>query len=75
MTQSPNDRLRDPMVTMRHVRQARMCRRGVKTWMELRGLDWMDFVRRGIPASALEATGDAIAIRVAALARAEVENG
>lgn len=65
----------DPMVTMKHLRQAKMCRRGARLWFDVRGLDWMTFVRTGLPASTLEATGDALAHRVTALARAEADHG
>jgi hypothetical protein len=37
------------------------------------GLDFRSFVRNGISADVLEATGDAMAVRIARLVRAEVE--
>ena len=39
------------------------------------GLDWSAFVHDGIPASQLEATGDALALRLVEHARAESANG
>ena len=61
------------VVTMRHVRQCKMCSRGARAWFERHGLDWGEFLRSGLPAEDLEQTGDAMAIQVAAAARAEQE--
>lgn len=44
-------------------------------WFESNGMSWREFVLRGIPASRIEATGNAIALRVVAEARARAENG
>ena len=60
-------------VTMRHIRQCKMCSRGARSFFERHGLDWSEFLRAGVPAGALEQTGDAMAIQVAAAARAEQE--
>ena len=60
-------------VTMRHVRQCRMCSRGARGFFERHGLDWSEFLRAGLPVEALERTGDAMALQVAATARAEQE--
>jgi hypothetical protein len=54
---------------MRHMRQAGYCSRGVRAFFERHALDWSAFLKGGIPAAALEATGDAMAARVAKLAR------
>jgi hypothetical protein len=59
----------DPLVTMRHVRAAGQCRRGAKAFAERHGLDWDEFRVNGLPASVVEATGDALAIKVAEVAR------
>lgn len=45
------------------------CRAGTRAWAKSQGLDWNDFVRNGIPASKLEATGDALALAVVDWAR------
>lgn len=45
------------------------CRGMTREWAKAQGLDWRDFVRNGIPASKLEATGDALAIAVVEWAR------
>ena len=66
----------DLIITTRHVfslprRGARpgYCRDGVKAWFSAHGLDWREFVRNGITAQRLEATGDAFALEVVKWAR------
>lgn len=63
----------DVMVTMKHIRQCKMCSRGARAFFDRYGLDWSEFLRSGLPAEDLEQTGDAMAIQVAAAARAEQE--
>lgn len=63
------------VVTMRHVRQARLCAGGARAFFRRYGLDWGRFLREGIPADELEATGDALAARVVAAAREGVSRG
>ena len=58
-------------VTMRHMRQAGYCSRGVRAFFTRHGIAWGDFLRDGVPAQRLEATGDAMATRVAQIARQE----
>lgn len=67
----------DVMVTVQHLHTVPnfngaqgFCARGVRVWAVQRGLCWATFVRDGLPAGVLEATGDAMALRVAAHARA-----
>ena len=60
-------------VTMRHVRQCKMCSRGARAFFDRHGLDWSEFLRIGVPVEAVEQTGDAMALQVAAAARAEQE--
>ena len=57
------------IVTMRHIRRAKMCSRGTRAFFERHGLDYAAFVRDGIPAEHLEATGDAMALQVVEVAR------
>ena len=59
--------------TMKHIRACRMCSRGARAWFDRHGLDWTEFLKQGVPVEALEQTGDAMAIQVAAAARAEQE--
>lgn len=58
-------------VTMEHVRRVHFCSRGARAFFQRYGLDWQAFLRDGIPASELDATGDALAVRVCQLAREE----
>lgn len=57
-------------VTMKHMRRLNYCSSGVRKFFLQHGLDYGKFLREGIPAEELLATGDAMAIRVA-----EVANG
>lgn len=59
------------IITMRHVRQAKMCSRGVRDFFIKHNLDWDLFLKEGISAAKLEATGDAMAINVVRM----VKNG
>lgn len=63
------------MVRMRHVRQAAGCARGTMAFFRRHGLDLHRFCASGLPAEEIEATGDAMAIRIAAMARAEAGRG
>lgn len=61
----------DVIVRMEHIRRARMCSRGSRAFFERHGLDWQRFLREGIPASELAATGDAMALQVVEVARGQ----
>lgn len=65
----------DPQVYVRHVRAAKICTGGSREWAASYDLSWSDFVKNGLPASVLEATGDPFALRAAAAAREEAANG
>jgi hypothetical protein len=56
------------VVTMKHMRQAKYCRRGVMAFFKRHGFDWSSFLRDGIDANKLKNTGDAMAIKVAEMA-------
>ena len=51
------------------LRAAKICFGGARPWFRRHGLDWQAFVAAGIEAERLEATGDALAFRVTAVAR------
>lgn len=51
------------------------CRGQSRAWFQSQGLDWRAFVRDGIDASRLEATGDSLALAVVAWARQCVTEG
>ena len=59
------------IVRMVHVRQAKMCSSGAREFFARHGLDWQDFLKNGIDAEMLRATGDAMALQVVKVA----ENG
>lgn len=61
----------EPIATMAHVRAAGFCAKGVRALARRHHLDLQRFCREGLPVSALEATGDALCIAVAAKAREE----
>lgn len=60
-------------VHFRHAKAAGLdyCSRGMRLWFNRHGLDYAAFLRVGIPAEALRATGDAMARRVVDVAEAE----
>ena len=61
--------LENVFVRMEHVRTARMCSRGARAFFARHGLDWQKFLREGLPAREIAATGDAMALRVVEVAR------
>jgi hypothetical protein len=61
----PND---DIIVTMRHVRHLNYCSAGGRAFFERHNLDWKDFLKRGISASKLVATNDAMALKIVEVA-------
>lgn len=62
----------DPIVRIDDVRATNHCTRGARRWFEQHGLDFKAFLRNGLPASTIEATGDAFGKTVAAHVRARV---
>lgn len=56
------------IVRMAHIRQARYCASGARQFFARHGLDWAAFLRDGIAADRLRATGDAMALRVVEIA-------
>jgi hypothetical protein len=65
------------IVTMRDIRGILGCSRGARYFCQQHGIDWTDFLENGVAAEVLEATGDAMALRLTAFARqrAEAERG
>lgn len=61
----------DLIVTVEHLRKAGLCSRGARQWFAYTGLDYADFLKNGIPASRVEATNDALGMRVLKIARDE----
>lgn len=57
-------------VTIQDLRASRLCFQGARPWFARQGLDWQTFLREGCEAEVLAATGDALALRVIAIAAA-----
>lgn len=57
------------LITIDHVRASGLCVHGTRTWFARQGLDFRAFLREGIDAQTLLATGDAMALRVVECAR------
>lgn len=72
-----------PVITMKHVRAARLdgagiaCASGARAWANRHGIDVRDFLEHGMPLEQAEALAkvDAFAERIVALAKAEQERG
>jgi hypothetical protein len=56
-------------VTMADVHAARFCSSGARVWLKHQGIDVLEFIRNGVPVERFEETGDAMALKVAAIAR------
>lgn len=54
---------------MHHVRELRYCASGARAFFQRHGWDWSAFLQEGIDCATLEATGDALALQLAACAR------
>lgn len=52
------------IITIGHVRATGLCVHGTRAWFARHGLDFRAFLREGIAAQTLLATGDAMARRV-----------
>lgn len=65
----------EPIVTVTHCKSLGYCARGMRAFFAQHGLDWQAFRDVGLPASVIEGTGDAMAIRAAALARETARRG
>lgn len=57
------------VVTRTHLDELRYCARGSRRWFARHGLEWSEFIKHGIDADILEATGDAMALRLVQHAR------
>lgn len=56
-------------VQLKHIRQLGYCRRGAVKFFARHGWDWSDFLRNGIDAEKLIATGDAMAMKAVEVAK------
>jgi hypothetical protein len=58
-------------VRIRHVRQANLCASGTRAWFQRYNIDYTHFLKHGIDAEVLIATGDHFAHVVVEKAKAE----
>jgi folate-binding Fe-S cluster repair protein YgfZ len=63
------------IVTMRHIRKAGLCSRGLRQFATLHGFDWDDFLQNGMPLDQVRLIDDAMVQRVADIAEAEAAEG
>jgi hypothetical protein len=64
------------IIRVEHMRAAGYCAKGAREFAQRHGFDWIAFVKEGVPAEQLIATGDAMAAEVVAHAERETrENG
>lgn len=56
-------------ITMRDVRGAGMCSKGARQFFKRHRLSWPEFLKAGVDVEKVEATGDAMALRVIEVAR------
>lgn len=61
-------------ITIGHVRAAGLCVNGTRTWFARHHLDFRSFLRDGLDANTLLATGDAMAQRVVECAHRQANN-
>jgi hypothetical protein len=54
----------DLVITIDDVMAAGHCARGTRRWFDSHGLDFRKFLKQGIPAADMAATGDALGIDV-----------
>jgi len=59
------------IVYVRHVRQANLCMKGMREWFAHHDLPLNTFRTEGLPVEVIEATGDKMALDVAAVARSD----
>lgn len=52
------------IVRIDDITRAGHCASGARRWFEAHGLDFRDFLKNGLAAETLLATGDALAVRV-----------
>ena len=62
------------IITMRHVRKAKMCSHGGRVFCKKHNISWPDFLRQGIEVSALSDVDDVIVKKVIAIVIKENAN-
>lgn len=61
--------MNEKIITMKDIRKAKMCARGAREFFISYNLDYSEFLRNGISASIIEATGDPLALKVVKISR------
>jgi hypothetical protein len=61
----------DPLVTIAHLREAKLCSRGARQWCARYNIDFMRFITTGIPCSEVEAINDQLGLTLVKIARDE----
>lgn len=59
------------IVTMKHIRQAGLCSRGLRQFADIHGFDFSDFLKNGMPLDKVRLIDDAMVQAVADIAEAE----
>ncbi len=59
----------DPLVKLEDQHGLEYCNKGARAFAKRHGLDYARFRREGLPASVLEATGDAMALKLVRMVR------
>lgn len=57
------------IIYMRHIREAKMCAKGTRSFFDAHGWDFKDFLKNGIDAELFIKTGDAMALQVVEIAK------
>lgn len=63
----------EPLVYPRHIHAAGLCMSGARAWFKRHGIAFEDCRRGLLTAQRVEATGDALGLRVAAIAREDAD--
>lgn len=58
---------------MADLRRAKMCSGGAREFFARHDLDWDEFLKNGVPVGLIEATGDAMAMKVVEAVRGRRE--
>jgi len=67
--------MEDFIVTINDIRKTGHCTAGARRWFNANGLDFREFLKNGLPASVLEAKGDAMAAEVISKIRSRRNGG
>ena len=63
------------VITIKHIRSARLCTKGARAWFDANGMSWSDFLENGVAVERVEHMNDAYAQQMVALAKEEAESG